>query len=829
MPFSLNDESHLIAHPESMGHSDLDMASLAESDDTLDSDANPDESSSMDSEEDPSSYSESDETSSMESDDDSRFEDIEYMPMCENPPKLTKDEQQLLKAVRKNRLDQVDKLLTKGTNVNCSDESSYTPLAIAAENNFSRICERLLSEPTIDTQIAVYESADNIGGGAIHIAAYRGYDEIIQLLIKHGGCGINTYEYCGYTPLHEAVMRGNLSTFKLLLAAGADPDLKTGPDNAGTERPVGLNTLGLIMSGFPTSIDQDRNETWINMLCHLLAHYNPMMPSTRHFREPDEKRLYDLIENILKKRDRNKADIRLKIYAYQGLHQSYLPNSDENDTSIDSDSESPTHYRYTDRLKRSSASLRAHLARTFPERGGVVIPHFRGEHFYPRYYKKKERHHHRKISDAQNTGELPRPSTYCTAAHELAQEPFTLPDLQNLASRAQRQTYTQTLSQREQKLNSTSRLVLSKLNAMAEQKDVEPLMTKPGSRRKTYPSRLAEFIQRYVNSYADLIKELKDSQTNDTSRLGAKKREKYALLKDLGFTQLPFVSTTEDPRWAFEYALSLVNYDKNGTHKPRGKVKPLHPFYLPSGHPIHPYLGVVHASLHTKEKLPSISARILDEFAQNHIDARCAAPGGHITGGYIRARERIFFHRVDADHIFISLVVRVPNFCHKYRDFMQEKYGLNKAQYNKFKSDLVRFGVLNREAKLMNPQQYFRVQQSIMEHVMQHQKTQLLNFLSSCVRDEGLELKMLGQQPADYLDPTIEMSAQEERDYIRGFVNERSAAKNREHNRDDETEPGCLPDLASEPELETDSLPRSLASERLPDNPDAKRSRPAPG
>jgi len=56
----------------------------------------------------------------------------------------------------------------------------------------------------------------------LHLAACKGYRDIVQLFFK-SGADVNRQEYeGGYTPLHYAACNGNLAVIQLLLDYGAD-------------------------------------------------------------------------------------------------------------------------------------------------------------------------------------------------------------------------------------------------------------------------------------------------------------------------------------------------------------------------------------------------------------------------------------------------------------------------------------------------------------------------------------------------------------------------------------------------------------------------------
>jgi hypothetical protein len=677
-------------------------------------------------------------------------------------------DERLIEAAEAGELKQVNILLIKGADVNYidTDHGDYTPLTRAVENDRVDVVRRLLQEDDIDISLQVTESEDAIGGNALHIAAFRGYDEIVRMLLAVSREDINTQEYCGYTPLHETIMNGQVSTFKLLLNLGASHEEPTEDGGSTTTTPEGLDALGLIMHELMTENTSTPFEL-IQMLVYLVRNYEVEMPRKRLFREDTDfyALVADNIDNheILYKELLQFFDIpddRLKRESLNGALGDYHELSD-------SDSEDEMDYQFNDKFELHREAIEKKIEENFPkDESPTLIPHFRGVHFYPRYFNREGRRLERELADEQAKGVMLREPIFCDATHELAKISYQLPESDNVNN------YSRLLSERTEKLTAQSEKVASAVRLMQSQKNVEPCLIK--SNRERYASRYHEYIQRYVNSYAALKKDMEKAKEIDPSTIKSKtEKEKFILLKKFNFTKLPFVSTTEDDHWAFEYALSLVSYDKQTTFRPttNSAIQPLRPCYLPDGKPRFPYLGIVYATLHTTEELDDgNSERILDLFAENSIDTRCAAPGGHVTGGYIRAKERVFVNAIDAKRIFVGVVVRVPNLSLPYQAYMEDKYGLTEQEYNKFKAVLLKTGSYDSQTlKLRNENQYFRVQLKIIEKVIAHQEARLLEFLSSCARNKNFQLKMFGSTTDELIDPS-NRDAKEEKVFIKQFV-----------------------------------------------------------
>jgi ankyrin repeat protein len=368
------------------------------------------------------------------------------------------------------------------------------------------------------------------------------------------------------------------------------------------------------------------------------------------------------------------------------------------------------------------------------------LAHYRGLHFYPDHYSRKQRYNMRQIHLMQQQEVLPRTGLYSGATHELAEIPFSMPEIQGQASL---KNVTTELLDRERKLTTANQTIVDAMVALQKTGRVQPCLQHEGNKSSRgngdYESRYMEYVQRYVNSYKTFMEDMNKApfKNLEDGRMQSK-REKWTILKNLGFSKLPFVSTSEEAHWALEYACALVNWDKKTTHQPRvDGVSPLAPVYLPDGHARFPYLGIVYATLHMpKELTETNSTRIIDLFVEDLIDTKCASPGGHVTGGYIRAKERIFIGGVDPENITFSIVIRVPNFYKDYQSFYKEKYGLSEQKYNEHKQHLATYGaIVGHEGKMRNEQTFHRTEQKIIEWVIDHEKSKLeatiIEFLES--------------------------------------------------------------------------------------------------
>jgi ankyrin repeat protein len=155
----------------------------------------------------------------------------------------THDESSLINnAIDAGDTDRLKELLSGATNIDFADDEGNTPLHRAAFRKNIDIVKYLLSKGSD------VNAKDNMGLTPLHCAIWieGGNADIVRELIKHRasvdilipkglkghfknprasmymGLWVN-----GWAPIHLAAFQGNEGIVKALLAAGADPDLKT--------------------------------------------------------------------------------------------------------------------------------------------------------------------------------------------------------------------------------------------------------------------------------------------------------------------------------------------------------------------------------------------------------------------------------------------------------------------------------------------------------------------------------------------------------------------------------------------------------------------------
>ena len=117
-------------------------------------------------------------------------------------------------------LDIVDMLIKSNVNVNNNNKSGEAALHLAAKYGCHQVIKRLLTTD-VDLSVKVPVKLDNEEHGftALHFAAQSGCVETINLLLDSGRFpGVDIFTTNGkFTPLHCAVLNGNISAVKALL------------------------------------------------------------------------------------------------------------------------------------------------------------------------------------------------------------------------------------------------------------------------------------------------------------------------------------------------------------------------------------------------------------------------------------------------------------------------------------------------------------------------------------------------------------------------------------------------------------------------------------
>lgn len=123
------------------------------------------------------------------------------------------NEDKLITACRNRQLDEVDKLLSKGTNPNVEGAIHHAALAGHRDVVNTLLQQR---EAQVNTQ-------DYAGQTALHYAAMNGQGDVIKLLLKNKA-DVNQVDDQGQSPLHCAATHGSKTNLELLINGGGEAD-----------------------------------------------------------------------------------------------------------------------------------------------------------------------------------------------------------------------------------------------------------------------------------------------------------------------------------------------------------------------------------------------------------------------------------------------------------------------------------------------------------------------------------------------------------------------------------------------------------------------------
>lgn len=117
------------------------------------------------------------------------------------------------------RTDSLNKLIAAGTDVNLVDTANNDALIVATKKGYEDITNKILIAGS-----SVSTRTTNGLLSALHWAAYKGFDEIIQQLIDYK-VDVNIRESKGETALMKAALQNHLSSVNVLLIAGHEEDI----------------------------------------------------------------------------------------------------------------------------------------------------------------------------------------------------------------------------------------------------------------------------------------------------------------------------------------------------------------------------------------------------------------------------------------------------------------------------------------------------------------------------------------------------------------------------------------------------------------------------
>jgi len=128
------------------------------------------------------------------------------------------DQNSLILASKNGNLDEVERLVECGANLDIKGANEKTPLMWACANGHQRVVRYLLQSG------ANVEATNWIGSTALSYAAQNGRPDVARVLLKYHA-NINTQQSQGLTPLMYAARNCRIAMIKFLLRKGADKSI----------------------------------------------------------------------------------------------------------------------------------------------------------------------------------------------------------------------------------------------------------------------------------------------------------------------------------------------------------------------------------------------------------------------------------------------------------------------------------------------------------------------------------------------------------------------------------------------------------------------------
>jgi len=134
-----------------------------------------------------------------------------------------RERSQLHLAAMEGDLEEIEKLVENGADVNAKKHNGDTPLHLAAIYGYLEVVKYLVKKK------ADVNAKGNCGDTPLHFAAMNGHLNVVKFLVEKKA-DVNAKDNCGYTPLHFAAVNGHLNMVTYLVLNGADVNAK---DNCG--------------------------------------------------------------------------------------------------------------------------------------------------------------------------------------------------------------------------------------------------------------------------------------------------------------------------------------------------------------------------------------------------------------------------------------------------------------------------------------------------------------------------------------------------------------------------------------------------------------------
>ena len=145
----------------------------------------------------------------------------------------------LIEAAENGQVEECQRLIQAGANVNATDNDDWTPLLWAAREGHVESCRLLINRG------ANVNATTNGGRTPLHWAAQQGRVDVCRLLIVRG-TNVNVANDYGWTPLHLAVWHGLDSVCRLLLDRMANVNADNGKGSTPLDMAINSDSVEVL-------------------------------------------------------------------------------------------------------------------------------------------------------------------------------------------------------------------------------------------------------------------------------------------------------------------------------------------------------------------------------------------------------------------------------------------------------------------------------------------------------------------------------------------------------------------------------------------------------
>ncbi|KAM0797352.1 ankyrin repeat-containing domain protein [Usnea florida] len=163
--------------------------------------------------------------------------------------RTTKSNSTIWKAAEEGDVEEIERHIKSGVDVNAYSPSHGTPLSVAAYNGNADVVTSLLSRCA-----EVNGCYDGYRETALHSAAERGHETVVLSLLEHGA-DVNA-QVSGMSAVYIASLKGHWTIVRILSGFGADEEVSLNTTKDVFERIIKSSVYGIAVSLEPTVLHE---------------------------------------------------------------------------------------------------------------------------------------------------------------------------------------------------------------------------------------------------------------------------------------------------------------------------------------------------------------------------------------------------------------------------------------------------------------------------------------------------------------------------------------------------------------------------------------------